>query len=58
MVLRPRRKASIPNQRIAYDAALAFPRAAEPIQGFTSPHDHEASRRGIAWMREHYRRLR
>jgi len=27
------------------------------VEGFTSPHDHEAARRGIEWMREHYRRL-
>ena len=27
------------------------------VEGFTSPHDHDAARRGIEWMREHYRRL-
>ena len=27
------------------------------VEGFTSPHDHAAARRGIDWMREHYRRL-
>jgi hypothetical protein len=26
-------------------------------EGYTSPHDHDAARRGIEWMREHYRRL-
>ena len=25
-------------------------------EGFTGPHDHEAARRGIEWMREHHRR--
>jgi hypothetical protein len=24
------------------------------VEGFTSPHDHDAARRGIEWMREHY----
>src|SRR5215831_16495552 len=27
------------------------------VEGFTSPHNHDAARRGIEWMREHYRRL-
>jgi hypothetical protein len=27
------------------------------VEGFTSPHDREAARRGIEWMRERYRRL-
>jgi hypothetical protein len=27
------------------------------VEGYTSPHDHDAARRGIEWMREHYRRL-
>jgi hypothetical protein len=26
------------------------------VEGYTSPHDHDAARRGIEWMREHYRR--
>ena len=27
------------------------------VEGFTSPHDHDAARRGIESMREDYRRL-
>ena len=27
------------------------------VEGFTSPHDRDAARRGIEWMREHYRWL-
>jgi hypothetical protein len=23
------------------------------VEGYTSPHDHDAARRGIEWMREH-----
>jgi hypothetical protein len=56
--------------KFAHDAALHFPRATEAVplseseradliqvvEGFTSPHDREAARRGIEWMREHYRR--
>ena len=57
--------------KFAHDAALHF--LARPkqyrlsdaeradliqvVEGFTSSHDHEAARRGIEWMREHYRLL-
>jgi hypothetical protein len=27
------------------------------VEGFTGQHDHEVARRGIEWMREHYRWL-
>ena len=27
------------------------------VEGYTSPHDHDAARRGIEWMREHHRQL-
>jgi hypothetical protein len=27
------------------------------VEGYTSPHDHDAARRGIEWMRERHRRL-
>jgi hypothetical protein len=27
------------------------------VEGYTSPHDHDAARRGIEWMREQSRRL-
>src|SRR5215471_13698612 len=26
------------------------------VEGYTSPHDHDAAQRGIDWMREHHRR--
>jgi hypothetical protein len=26
------------------------------VEGYTSPHDHDAARRGIEWMREYLRR--
>ena len=67
-----RRRAGTSRLEIRARRRPAFPGAAEkryrlsdteradPIQvveGFTSPHDHEAARRGIEWMREHYRRL-
>ena len=57
--------------KFAHDAALHF--LARPkqyplidaeradlvqvVEGYTSPHDHVAARRGIERMREHYRRL-
>jgi hypothetical protein len=67
MVLRTRTR---PKQ-FAHDAALHFlarpkhypltdAERADLIQvaeGYTSPHDHNAARRGVEWMREHYRRL-
>ena len=57
--------------KFAHDAALHFlarpkqypltdAERADLIQvaeGYTSPHDHNAARRGVEWMREHYRRL-
>lgn len=68
---RPRRKPQSRTSVSAYNAALHF--LARPkqyplteaeradliqvVEGFTGPHDHEAARRGIEWMREHYRRL-
>jgi hypothetical protein len=27
------------------------------VEGYRSPHDYDAARRGIEWMRDHYRRL-
>ena len=64
-----RRKPQFRTSVSAFIAAL--PRAAEAVsadraeradliqvvEGFTSPHDSEAARREIEWMREHYRRL-
>jgi hypothetical protein len=71
MVLRPRPKAQPRTSVSAHNAALHF--LARPkqyalsdaeradliqvVEGFTGPHDDEAARRCIEWMREHYRRL-
>jgi hypothetical protein len=68
---RPRPKPKPRVSKPAHDAALHF--LARPkqyplsesertdliqvVEGFTSPHDREAARRGIEWMREHHRRL-
>jgi hypothetical protein len=69
MVLRsrPRRKAQPRTSLSAHNAALHF--LARPkqyplteaeradliqvVEGFTGPHDHEAARRGVEWMRPH-----
>jgi hypothetical protein len=69
--VRPRRKPQPRVSKFAHDAALHF--LARPaqyrltdaeranlihvVEGYTSPHDHGAARRGIEWMREHSRRL-
>jgi hypothetical protein len=58
--------------KFAHDAALHFlarPKQypltdpastltwSQVVEGYTSPHDHDAARRAIERMREHYRRL-
>jgi hypothetical protein len=44
-----------PKQYPLTDAERAY--LVQVVEGFTGPHDHAAARRGIEWMREHYRRL-